>query len=116
MIPLLLAGLAGSGRLPVGLTWRPTPGVTLIVDAARLMPPVGEGANMAMLEGARLALALAGSLTDPSEAVAAFEAEMFARTAPVAQESAEMFAMLHSPTAAQDMVRFFSAGQTAPEG
>jgi 2-polyprenyl-6-methoxyphenol hydroxylase-like FAD-dependent oxidoreductase len=67
-------------RLPIGLTWRPTPGVTLIGDAAHLMPPVGEGANMAMLDGARLALALAGNLADPAGALAAFEAEMFAPT------------------------------------
>ena len=75
--------------LPVGLTWRPTLGVTLLGDAAHLMPPVGEGANMAMLDGARLALALAGNLADPTAALAAFEAEMFARTTPIAAESAE---------------------------
>jgi 2-polyprenyl-6-methoxyphenol hydroxylase-like FAD-dependent oxidoreductase len=98
--------------LPIGLTWRPTPGVTLIGDAAHLMPPVGEGANMAMLDGARLALALAGNLGSPAGALAAFEAEMFARTSLVAQESAETAAMLQSPTAAQDMARFFGAGQT----
>jgi 2-polyprenyl-6-methoxyphenol hydroxylase-like FAD-dependent oxidoreductase len=99
--------------LPVGLTWPPTPGVTLIGDAAHLMPPVGEGANMAMLDGARLALALAGNLADLAGALAAFEAEMFARTGPVARESAETAAMLQSPTAAQDMARFFGAGQTS---
>jgi 2-polyprenyl-6-methoxyphenol hydroxylase-like FAD-dependent oxidoreductase len=98
--------------LPVGLTWRPTPGVTLLGDAAHLMPPVGEGANMAMLDGARLALALAGNLADPAAALVAFEAEMFARTTPVAAESAETAAMLHSPTAAHDMARFFAGIQT----
>jgi 2-polyprenyl-6-methoxyphenol hydroxylase-like FAD-dependent oxidoreductase len=98
--------------LPVGLTWRPTPGVTLLGDAAHLMPPVGEGANMAMLDGARLALALAGNLADPAVALAAFEAEMFARITPVAEESAETAAMLHSPTAAQDMARLFGGTQT----
>ena len=95
--------------LPVGLTWRPTPGVTLLGDAAHLMPPVGEGANMAMLDGARLALALAGNLADPAAALAAFEADMFARTTPVAQESAETAALLQSPTAAEEMARFFAS-------
>jgi 2-polyprenyl-6-methoxyphenol hydroxylase-like FAD-dependent oxidoreductase len=98
--------------LPIGLTWRRTPGVTLIGDAAHLMPPVGEGANMAMLDGARLAMALAGNLAAPACALAAFEAEMFARTGLVAQESAETAVMLQSPTAAQDMARFFGADQT----
>jgi 2-polyprenyl-6-methoxyphenol hydroxylase-like FAD-dependent oxidoreductase len=76
------------------------------------MPPVGEGANMAMLDGARLALAVAGNLPDVDVALAAFEEEMFARTAPVAEEPAETAAMLRSPTAAQDMARFFGGGQT----
>jgi 2-polyprenyl-6-methoxyphenol hydroxylase-like FAD-dependent oxidoreductase len=98
--------------LPIGLTWQPTPGVTLLGDAAHLMPPVGEGANVAMLDGARLALAVAGNLADVDVALAAFEEEMFARTAPVAEESAETAAMLRSPTAAQDMARFFGGGQT----
>jgi hypothetical protein len=47
-----------------GLTWPSMPGTTLIGDAAPLMPPVGQGANMAMLEGALLALALAAHPND----------------------------------------------------
>jgi 2-polyprenyl-6-methoxyphenol hydroxylase-like FAD-dependent oxidoreductase len=93
--------------LPIGLKWPSTPGITLLGDAAHLMPPVGEGANMAMLDGARLALALADNPANPAAAFAAYEAEMFARTSIVAQESAEIAAMLQSPTAAQDMANFF---------
>jgi 2-polyprenyl-6-methoxyphenol hydroxylase-like FAD-dependent oxidoreductase len=93
--------------LPIGLKWESTPGVTLVGDAAHLMPPVGEGANQAMLDGAKLALAM---VEDPTTAFAAYEDEMFARTCAIAQESAETAAMLRSPTAAQDMARFFGAG------
>jgi hypothetical protein len=64
---------------------------------------------MAMLDGARLALDLAGNLADLAGALAAFETEMFMRTSLVAHESAETGAMLQSPTAAQDMARFFGA-------
>lgn len=93
--------------LPIGLRWQQTPGVTLIGDAAHLMPPVGEGANQAMLDGAKLALAI---VENPTTAFAAYEAEMFARTSAIARESAETAAMLQSPTAAQDMARFFGGG------
>ena len=93
--------------LPIGLRWQRTPGVTLVGDAAHLMPPVGEGANQAMLDGAKLALAL---VENPTTAFAAYEAEMFARTSAIARESAETAAMLQSPTAAQDMARFFGSG------
>ena len=38
--------------------WAPRPGITLIGDAAHLMPPVGVGVNMAMLDASDVALAL----------------------------------------------------------
>ncbi|MFB4278429.1 FAD-dependent monooxygenase [Nonomuraea sp. MTCD27] len=67
--------------LPVSHTWTHVPGVTLLGDAAHLMPPLGAGANLAMLEGAELAesVAAARGPEDLDEAVRAFEEQMWAR-------------------------------------
>lgn len=96
--------------LPIGLTWPSTPDVTLVGDAAHLMPPVGEGANMALLDGALLGLALAAHPDDFPAAVRDYEREMFERTGAAARMSADLQHLLTSPDAAQKMLAFFQPG------
>ncbi|GGV13052.1 FAD-dependent oxidoreductase [Streptomyces filipinensis] len=93
--------------LPVGLTWPSTPDVTLLGDAAHLMPPVGQGANMALLDGALLGLALAAHPDDFPSAVKEYEREMFERTSAAARMSADMQELLMSPDAARKLLAFF---------
>ncbi|MBL7261070.1 FAD-dependent oxidoreductase [Paractinoplanes lichenicola] len=91
--------------MPAGTRWAHRPGLTLVGDAAHLMPPVGEGANQAMLDGAELAAAFA---TDPGSAIKTYEEAMFARIGPIAAMSARVQAMMLSPTAADEIVHFFA--------
>ena len=88
--------------LPAGHRWDRVRGVTLLGDAAHLMPPSGEGANMAMLEGAELALALVQNPDDVEAALAAFEEPMFRRAGAEAVEAHEMLDRClgdHAPSA-----------------
>jgi 2-polyprenyl-6-methoxyphenol hydroxylase-like FAD-dependent oxidoreductase len=93
---------------PVGTRWDARPDVTLVGDAAHLMPPVGDGANQAMLDGAELALTLVAHPEDPSTAIRDYEQTMFSRILPIAEQSTRIHAQILSPTAAEDMTRFFT--------
>ncbi|MCG7528063.1 FAD-dependent monooxygenase [Streptomyces sp. OfavH-34-F] len=65
--------------LPVPHTWETSPSATLLGDAAHLMPPLGVGVNLAMLDASELALALARHDTT-ADAVRAYEATMLPRS------------------------------------
>jgi 2-polyprenyl-6-methoxyphenol hydroxylase-like FAD-dependent oxidoreductase len=84
--------------LPAPHTWEHIPGVTLLGDAAHLMPPVGLGANLAMLDGSDLAHAL---VTESSvgDAVRAYESTMLPRSIEAATGSAQGLDHLVSTTA-----------------
>ncbi|MFF8811323.1 FAD-dependent oxidoreductase [Streptomyces pactum] len=66
--------------LPVPHTWQHNPTVTLLGDAAHLMPPLGVGVNLAMLDACDLALALANH-DKVDDAVRAYEQTMLPRAA-----------------------------------
>ena len=93
--------------MPLDQTWEALPNLTILGDAAHLMPPfAGEGVNMAMLD----ALELSNCLTDDDfpdlqMAIAAYEQQMRKRAAVAAKESLESSDALHSPDAIPFMMQ-----------
>jgi 2-polyprenyl-6-methoxyphenol hydroxylase-like FAD-dependent oxidoreductase len=100
--------------LPVGHRWDRVPGATLLGDAAHVMTPfAGEGANLALFDGAELARALLEHGADLDAALDAYEEPMFARAAASAEASAQGMAMCLNPDAPRPLVEFFTGMATA---
>ncbi|MFM0213214.1 NAD(P)/FAD-dependent oxidoreductase [Paraburkholderia sediminicola] len=94
--------------LPVEHRWARVPGVTLLGDAAHLMIPSGEGANLAMFDGAELGKAIAANPGDVEAALTAYENDLFPRSASEAKESEVILNICLGPQTPQSLVDFFS--------
>jgi 2-polyprenyl-6-methoxyphenol hydroxylase-like FAD-dependent oxidoreductase len=92
---------------PTDQNWKPNPNVTLIGDAAHVMPPyAGEGVNMAMLDALVLSKFLLSEDT-PCDAIAAYEAEMFSRMRSITADTMVNTEMFYAPDACERVVALF---------
>jgi 2-polyprenyl-6-methoxyphenol hydroxylase-like FAD-dependent oxidoreductase len=90
--------------LPIGHRWDRAPGVTLLGDAAHLSPPNGEGANLAMYDGAELGKAVAAHPDDVEAALAEYEQALFARSAEAAAEAVRDFELCYGDNAPDSLI------------
>jgi 2-polyprenyl-6-methoxyphenol hydroxylase-like FAD-dependent oxidoreductase len=99
--------------LPNEHRWNRVPGVTLLGDAAHLMPPAGEGANLAMFDGAELAQAIAANPGDIETALATYEQAMFPRSASEAVDAYLILELCLGDRAPFGLIDFFTGALTA---
>jgi 2-polyprenyl-6-methoxyphenol hydroxylase-like FAD-dependent oxidoreductase len=96
--------------MPPDQYWEALPDLSMLGDAAHLMPPyAGEGVNMAMLDALELSRCLSSSeFPDTQAAIAAYERQMRLRAGAIATMTLEQTASLHSAGAIANMMALFA--------
>lgn len=83
------------------------PGVTLLGDAAHLMAPSGEGANLAMYDAAELGKLIVEYPNDIELALENYEQALFKRSAAEAEESHELLDLCLGQDAPHGLIALF---------
>jgi len=92
---------------PPGQSWESKSNVTLIGDAAHVMPPyAGEGVNMALLDALVLSKLLLNKESS-SKAITTYEAEMFARMQHMTADTMANTEMFYASDACDRVVALF---------
>jgi 2-polyprenyl-6-methoxyphenol hydroxylase-like FAD-dependent oxidoreductase len=102
--------------LPNRHRWERGPGVTLLGDAAHLMPPSGEGANLAMFDGAELGNAIAAHPDDIETALGAYEQALFPRSESEAADACLILELCLGDRAPFALVDFFTGALDGDHG
>lgn len=96
---------------PLDQNWDTKPDLTLLGDAAHLMPPSGEGVNTAMLDALDLSECLtSGEFQNIQAAIAAYEKLMLSRATLLGQEALEGIKDFASPSdeSVKKLIQLFS--------
>jgi len=96
--------------MPLDKEWETQPNLTLIGDAAHVMPPyAGEGVNMAMQDALELSQCLLGNVFENvQDAIAAYEKQMHKRFAEVGKQTMDNTKWMHSPDGLSIILDFFN--------
>lgn len=96
--------------MPLNQSWETLPNLTMLGDAAHLMPPyAGEGVNMAMLDALELSQCLiSNDFPDLHTAIASYEKQMLERSAETAKQTLDSTEALHAPGAIAWLISIIS--------